>query len=80
MRNRSQPLRARGGIALLALGAALAVGCGSSTESACNGTVRFTVSPADTTIAVGQSYLAQTTILSCGGTRTIQDALTMSRP
>ena len=50
--------------------------CKNDTLVPCQADLRTSISPSDTTIAVGGTVTLRATLLECGGTRAVTDTLT----
>ena len=60
-------------VAVLALG-----GCSGTTDTVCPADLRWTISPRDTTIAVGQNFRVQFELFGCAGTQRLTDSITFT--
>src|SRR5438132_11202877 len=54
----------------------LLAACGRDSTAPCRGTVQAQIAPAETTLAVGTSFVASVSLSACGGSQSVSDVVT----
>ncbi len=77
MKARGSPFTVRFvALTLIAVGLFLLAACGSGSMAPCSDALQVRFAPAETTLALGASFVASVSLSTCGGSRSVSDVIT----